>query len=126
MRYQFDRRTAAGAAMTAPTTHIIQAPGATLIYETRTAPSAVRGTDGANATTPEELSLVIAALGAGPVDAFASSRGAINALALVARHPEQVPLAARISCLDTPKMRSSSCRDRVTATARLDPRRGCS
>ena len=30
------------------------------------------------------------ALGAGPVDIFASSGGAVNALALVARHPEQV------------------------------------
>jgi len=33
---------------------------------------------------------IIAALDAGPVDLFASSGGAINALALVARHPEQV------------------------------------
>jgi pimeloyl-ACP methyl ester carboxylesterase len=30
------------------------------------------------------------ALGSGPVDIFASSGGAVNALALVARHPEQV------------------------------------
>jgi pimeloyl-ACP methyl ester carboxylesterase len=53
-----------------------------------------RRTDGAATTTPEEhaddLSRVIAAVGAGPVDLFASSGGAINALALVARHPEQV------------------------------------
>jgi pimeloyl-ACP methyl ester carboxylesterase len=51
-------------------------------------------TDGADTTTPEEhaddLSRIIAALDAGPVDVFASSGGAINALALVARHPEQV------------------------------------
>jgi pimeloyl-ACP methyl ester carboxylesterase len=33
---------------------------------------------------------VISAIGAGPVDIFASSGGAVNALALVARHPEQV------------------------------------
>src|SRR5258705_9522985 len=33
----------------------------------------------------EDLSLVIAALGDGPVDLFASSGGAVNALALVAR-----------------------------------------
>lgn len=45
-------------------------------------------------STPEEhaddLSRVIAALGAGPVDLLASSGGAVNALALVAKHPEQV------------------------------------
>jgi pimeloyl-ACP methyl ester carboxylesterase len=53
-----------------------------------------RRTDGAPTTTPEEhgddLSRLIAALDSGPVDLFASSGGAINALALVARHPEQV------------------------------------
>ena len=51
-------------------------------------------TDGASETTPDEhaddLHRLIAALGAGPVDVFASSGGAVNALALVARHPEQV------------------------------------
>jgi pimeloyl-ACP methyl ester carboxylesterase len=51
-------------------------------------------TDDADTTTPEEhgddLHRIIAALDAGPVDVFASSGGAINALALVARHPEQV------------------------------------
>ena len=53
-----------------------------------------RRTDGAATTTPEEhaddISRVIAAVDSGPVDLFASSGGAINALALVARHPEQV------------------------------------
>jgi pimeloyl-ACP methyl ester carboxylesterase len=51
-------------------------------------------TDGALETTPDEhaddLRRLIAALGAGPVDIFASSGGAVNALALVAMHPEQV------------------------------------
>src|SRR5215470_16060997 len=51
-------------------------------------------TDGARQTTPDEhaddLHRLISALGAGPVDIFASSGGAVNALALVARHPEQV------------------------------------
>ena len=51
-------------------------------------------TDGATQTTVEEhagdLHQLIDALGAGPVDIFASSGGAVNALALVARHPEQV------------------------------------
>jgi pimeloyl-ACP methyl ester carboxylesterase len=50
--------------------------------------------DGASESTPDEhaddLHRLIAALEAGPVDIFASSGGAVNALALVARHPEQV------------------------------------
>src|SRR5206468_395418 len=53
-----------------------------------------RRTDGATETTPDEhaddLHRIISALDAGPVDVFASSGGAVNALALVARHPEQV------------------------------------
>jgi pimeloyl-ACP methyl ester carboxylesterase len=53
-----------------------------------------RRTDGATQTTPDEhaddLHRIISALDAGPVDIFASSGGAVNALALVAKHPEQV------------------------------------
>ncbi len=45
-------------------------------------------------STPDEhaddVHRIIQALGAGPVDLFASSGGAVNALALVARHPEDV------------------------------------
>jgi pimeloyl-ACP methyl ester carboxylesterase len=44
--------------------------------------------------TPEQhaddLHQIIEEIGAGPVDMFASSGGAVNALALVARHPEDV------------------------------------
>ncbi|GII85236.1 hydrolase [Sphaerisporangium siamense] len=51
-------------------------------------------TDGAAESTPDlhadDLHRLIAALGGGPVEIFASSGGAVNALALVARHPEQV------------------------------------
>jgi pimeloyl-ACP methyl ester carboxylesterase len=51
-------------------------------------------TDGATQTTPDEhaddLHRIITALDAGPVDIFASSGGAVNAMALVAKHPEQV------------------------------------
>jgi pimeloyl-ACP methyl ester carboxylesterase len=50
--------------------------------------------DPASPSTPEEhaddVSRIIAELSVGPVDLFASSGGAVNALALVARHPEQV------------------------------------
>jgi pimeloyl-ACP methyl ester carboxylesterase len=53
-----------------------------------------RRTDGAAESTPEEhaddLHRLIVALDARPVDLFASSGGAVNALAFVARHPEQV------------------------------------
>jgi len=51
-------------------------------------------TDGGLETTPDEhaddLHRLIAALDAGPVDIFASSGGAVNALALAAKHPEQI------------------------------------
>ncbi|MGR6921348.1 alpha/beta fold hydrolase [[Actinomadura] parvosata] len=51
-------------------------------------------TDGLAESTPDlhadDLHRLIDAIGGGPVDVFASSGGAVNALALVARHPEQV------------------------------------
>ncbi|MBE7698759.1 alpha/beta hydrolase [Oerskovia sp. Sa1BUA8] len=51
-------------------------------------------TDPSTPVTPDhhadDLHLVIEALGSGPVDVLASSGGAVNALALVAAHPEQV------------------------------------
>ena len=50
--------------------------------------------DPATESTPEQhaddLHRIVTALGRGPVDLFASSGGAVNALALVARHPEDV------------------------------------
>ena len=50
--------------------------------------------DPSSPSTPDEhaddLHRLIEALGGGPVDVFASSGGAVNALALVAKHPEQV------------------------------------
>src|SRR5262245_23247109 len=53
-----------------------------------------RRTDGATETAVEEhaddLHRLIEALDAGPVDIFASSGGAVNALALAAKHPEQI------------------------------------
>jgi pimeloyl-ACP methyl ester carboxylesterase len=62
-------------------------------YDPRGVERSVR-TDGATESTPDEhaddLHRLISALDAGPVDIFASSGGAVNALALVARHPEQV------------------------------------
>ncbi len=62
-------------------------------YDPRGAERSKR-TDGAAETTPDEhaddLHRLIQALDAGPVDLFATSGGAVNALALVAKHPEQV------------------------------------
>ena len=50
--------------------------------------------DGAEKSTPElhadDLHRLISALDMGPVDVFASSGGAVNALVLVSEHPEQV------------------------------------
>lgn len=50
--------------------------------------------DPSSDSTPEQhaddLHRIITELGAGPVDIFASSGGAVNALALVTAHPEQV------------------------------------
>src|SRR5829696_1448245 len=51
-------------------------------------------TDPTSPVTPEvhadDLHRLIQAIGGGPVDLFASSGGAINALALVSKHPEDV------------------------------------
>jgi pimeloyl-ACP methyl ester carboxylesterase len=51
-------------------------------------------TDPTSAVTPEvhadDLHRLIQAIGGGPVDLFATSGGAVNALALVAKHPEEV------------------------------------
>jgi pimeloyl-ACP methyl ester carboxylesterase len=62
-------------------------------YDPRSAGRSKR-TDGALETTPDEhaddLHRLITALDAGPVDIFATSGGAVNALALAAKHPEQI------------------------------------
>jgi len=62
-------------------------------YDPRGADRSQR-TDGGTQNTVEEqgddVHRVIDAVGGGPVDIFASSGGAVNALELVARHPEQV------------------------------------
>jgi pimeloyl-ACP methyl ester carboxylesterase len=118
--------------MNNPETHTVDAPGATVTYDVRTAQESTepillmigspmdasgfaalaeqfpdrtvvtydpRGTARSERTqggesTPDlhadDVHRVISAVGGGPVDVFASSGGAINALALVARHPEQV------------------------------------
>ena len=62
-------------------------------YDPRGTARSVR-TDEARESTPDDhaddIHRIIAALGAGPVDAFATSGGAINALALVAAHPDDM------------------------------------
>ncbi|MEV4351931.1 alpha/beta hydrolase [Actinoplanes sp. NPDC049596] len=72
-------------------------------------------TDGAVESTPDEhaddLAAVIAEVG-GPVDVFASSGGAVNALALVARHPS---LVRTLVAHEPPTLQVLA--DRETATA---------
>ncbi|MDD9348956.1 alpha/beta hydrolase [Mumia sp.] len=62
-------------------------------YDPRGAERSVR-TDGASESTPAEhaddLIRLIEATGGGPVDVFATSGGAVNALALVAEHPDLI------------------------------------
>jgi pimeloyl-ACP methyl ester carboxylesterase len=64
----------------------------------------------------DDLHRLISKLGAGPIDMFASSGGAVNALALVAKHPEQVrtlvahePPAAQV--LPDREMALAACAD---------------
>jgi pimeloyl-ACP methyl ester carboxylesterase len=63
-------------------------------YDPRGAERSSQRDDRTAQITPEQhaddLHRLIETLGAGPVDIFASSGGAVNALVLVARHPEQV------------------------------------
>jgi pimeloyl-ACP methyl ester carboxylesterase len=62
-------------------------------YDPRGSERSVR-TDPESPMTPEvhaeDLHRLIEAIGGGPVDLFASSGGAVNALALVSKHPEDV------------------------------------
>jgi pimeloyl-ACP methyl ester carboxylesterase len=60
----------------------------------------------------EDLHRVIAALDAGPVDVFATSGGAVNALALVAVHPDDVH---RLVAHEPPTARWLPDRDEVVA-----------
>ena len=64
-------------------------------YDPRGSERSVKA-DPTSQSTPDQhaddLHLIIQALGGGPVDLFASSGGAVNALALVAKHPEDVRL----------------------------------
>ena len=74
-------------------------------------------TDGALETTTEEqaddLHRLILALGTGPVDIFGSSGGAVNALALVATHSEQV---RTLVAHEPPSAQVLPDRDEVLAT----------
>jgi pimeloyl-ACP methyl ester carboxylesterase len=63
----------------------------------------------------DDLHQVIEALGAGPVDLFASSGGAVNALALVAAHPEDV----RLLVAHEPPL-ASALPDRANALATVE------
>jgi len=60
----------------------------------------------------EDLARLIEALGAGPADVFGSSGGAVNALALVARHPQ---LAGTLVAHEPPAARELPDREAVLA-----------
>jgi pimeloyl-ACP methyl ester carboxylesterase len=87
-------------------------------YDPRGADRSPR-TDDAAETTPDEhaddLHRIISALDAGPVDIFATSGGAVNALALVARHPEQV---RTLVAHEPPAMQELPDREHALAAAR--------
>src|ERR1700753_2709732 len=80
--------------MTEPKTYTLDVPGAVLTYDVRANEASTERDDRTAEISPDEhaddLHRLIDTLGAGPVDILASSGGAVNALALVARHPEQV------------------------------------
>ena len=62
-------------------------------YDPRGVERSKKADDTSNSTPDQhadDLHRLISKLGAGPVEMFASSGGAVNALALVAKHPEQV------------------------------------
>ncbi|WP_328392584.1 alpha/beta fold hydrolase [Nocardia sp. NBC_00416] len=86
-------------------------------YDPRGVGRSVRD-DGTTSGTPEEhagdLRRVIEALGAGPVDLFGSSGGAVNALALIARHGE---LVRTLIAHEPPSAQFLSDRDQVLAVA---------
>jgi len=87
-------------------------------YDPRGSERSVK-TDPASPSTPEQhaddLHRLIQALGAGPVDLFASSGGAVNALALVERHPEQVRI---LVAHEPPLLQTLPDRDAALAAAR--------
>jgi pimeloyl-ACP methyl ester carboxylesterase len=78
-----------------------------------------RNPTGTTPITPEQhaddLHSVIAALGVGPVDLFGSSGGAVNALAVVAAHPEDV---RRVVAHEPPLATLLPDRDAVLAVCR--------
>ena len=88
-------------------------------------------TDGATESTPDEhaddLHRLITALGGGPVDVFASSGGAVNALALVARHPGQVRtlVAHEPPAVQVVPDRAAALAAREPTSARTYERAGC-
>jgi pimeloyl-ACP methyl ester carboxylesterase len=54
-------------------------------------------TDPTSPSTPDDVHRLIQAIGGGPVDMFASSGGAVNALGLAAKHPQDIRTCATAS-----------------------------
>jgi pimeloyl-ACP methyl ester carboxylesterase len=87
-------------------------------YDPRGAERSVKA-DPATESTPDQhaddLHRLISALDAGPVEIFASSGGAVNALALVARHPDAV---RTLVAHEPPAAQAVPDRDAALAAAR--------
>jgi pimeloyl-ACP methyl ester carboxylesterase len=87
-------------------------------YDPRGAERSVKA-DPASESTPDQhaddLHRLISALDAGPVEIFASSGGAVNALALVARHPDAV---RTLVAHEPPAAQAVPDRDAALAAAR--------
>jgi pimeloyl-ACP methyl ester carboxylesterase len=87
-------------------------------YDPRGAERSVKA-DPASESTPDQhaddLHRLISALDAGPVEIFASSGGAVNALALVARHPDAV---RTLVAHEPPAAQTVPDRDAALAAAR--------
>ena len=85
-------------------------------YDPRGAERSTKADSGSPSTPDEhadDLHRVITVLGVGPVDLFASSGGAVNALALVSKHPEDV----RVLIAHEPPADTRSCQTADQALA---------
>jgi pimeloyl-ACP methyl ester carboxylesterase len=71
--------------------------------------------DNVPSTQADDVHAVIDALGAGPVEMFASSGGAVTALALVAAHPDDVTVLVAHEPPSTPVLPDAAAADRALA-----------
>src|SRR4249920_332749 len=80
-------------------------------------------TDNDPAVQAEDVHAVIEALATGPVEMFASSGGAVTALALVAAHPQDVTTLVAHEPPLIPVLPDAEAAERARAGARMSPAR---